>query len=244
MNHSEHTGKIQRIGLTGGIASGKSTVAAILREKGYRVVDADAIAHRLMQPGHVNYDGIVAAFGTDLLDENGAIDRRKLGRIVFSDKKALQKLEAIVHPNICTAMLQEADTSQSSPEELRAMQSQANSVQYEGHCKGHAKGHAKRNAKGNAEKNAQIVFFDIPLLFEKPEWTSRLQLDKTWLVWTNPERQLARIRSRDGLSEKEALQRIENQMPIDEKVALADVVIKNDEDLEWLKKEIEAELEE
>ncbi|MCK9275328.1 MAG: dephospho-CoA kinase [Syntrophales bacterium] len=88
------------IGLTGGIGSGKSTVASLFSEKGAIVIDFDAIAHEVEKPGKEAWKGIVCCFGEDILDRDGAIDRKKLGAIVFADQKKLQELNSIVHPAI------------------------------------------------------------------------------------------------------------------------------------------------
>ena len=93
-------------GLTGGIASGKSTVAAMLAEAGARVVDADEIAHEAVQKGHPAYQDIVRHFGAAILDPDGQINREALGTIVFSDKAAQQALNAIVHPRVYEVMQQ------------------------------------------------------------------------------------------------------------------------------------------
>jgi dephospho-CoA kinase len=89
-----------RIGITGPIACGKSTVAAWLAEAGGAVVDADAIAHQVTAPGEPTLDAVVARFGTDLRRPDGSLDRPALGRIVFADPAALRDLEAIVHPAV------------------------------------------------------------------------------------------------------------------------------------------------
>jgi dephospho-CoA kinase len=89
-----------RVGLTGGIASGKSTVAAMLRDRDYLVFDADAIAHELLEPGQVTYDAVVREFGDGILGPGGAIDRGKLGAIVFADPAKRARLNEILHPRI------------------------------------------------------------------------------------------------------------------------------------------------
>lgn len=88
------------IGLTGNIGSGKSTVLRMLSQLGARTIDADELAHQAMTPGTPTWQAIVAAFGDEILDEEGRIDRHKLGSIVFEDSKALQRLEEIVHPAV------------------------------------------------------------------------------------------------------------------------------------------------
>src|SRR3954447_4646653 len=87
-----------RVGLTGGIASGKSTVAAILRELGAVVIDADQVARDVVAPGTPGLAAVVAAFGPEVLTEAGALDRPAVARRVFEDPEARRRLEGIVHP--------------------------------------------------------------------------------------------------------------------------------------------------
>ena len=91
------------VGLTGGIASGKSTVAARLRELGVPVVDADALAREVVAPGTPGLEAIVEAFGAGVLTPEGALDRKALGEVVFADAAARKRLEAITHPRIAAA---------------------------------------------------------------------------------------------------------------------------------------------
>lgn len=94
------------IGLTGNIACGKSTVLAMLRERGAAVIDADEVTRAVQQPGEPVYHTIVEAFGEAILvAPGGPIDRRRLGAIVFSDPQALRRLEQIVHPAVHTRIL-------------------------------------------------------------------------------------------------------------------------------------------
>lgn len=86
------------IGLTGGIGSGKSVVADLLRQRGASIIDADRLGHEAYAPGSEAWRQVVAAFGTDLLTAAGEIDRRKLGAIVFADPAALERLNKIMHP--------------------------------------------------------------------------------------------------------------------------------------------------
>ncbi|WP_445612854.1 dephospho-CoA kinase [Geobacillus sp. YF-1] len=97
------------IGLTGGIASGKSTVSAMMRQLGLPVIDADEAARAVVRPGEDAYRQIVAAFGLGILQKNGDIDRAKLGAIVFSDEAERTKLNAIVHPAVRRRMLAEKE---------------------------------------------------------------------------------------------------------------------------------------
>ncbi|PYU52617.1 MAG: dephospho-CoA kinase [Acidobacteria bacterium] len=89
-----------RLGLTGGIASGKSAVAAMLRELGFAVLDADGLAHKLIEPGQPAYNKVVQEFGSSIVDPSGRVDRAKLGAIVFADQAKLDRLNAIVHPRV------------------------------------------------------------------------------------------------------------------------------------------------
>jgi dephospho-CoA kinase len=85
------------VGLTGGVGSGKSTVAAMLRELGAEVVDADEATHAVYEPGSPGYDSVVREFGPDFV-RDGGIDRSRLGDLVFRDADARRRLNAIVHP--------------------------------------------------------------------------------------------------------------------------------------------------
>ena len=91
-------------GLTGGMASGKSTVAAMLAEIGARVIDADRIAREVVQPGRAAFHAVCAHFGEAVLQSNGQIDRARLGAIVFHDPRARGELERIVHPFVFQQM--------------------------------------------------------------------------------------------------------------------------------------------
>ena len=87
-----------RIGLTGGIGSGKSTVAGLLAARGARIVDADRIAREVVEPGTPGLEAVVAAFGQEVLTPEGALDRPALAAVVFADPDARRRLDGIVHP--------------------------------------------------------------------------------------------------------------------------------------------------
>jgi dephospho-CoA kinase len=89
-----------RLGLTGGIASGKSTVAAMLREMDFAVIGADSLAHTLIEPGKLAYDEVIHEFGPTILDARGHVDRGKLAAVVFADRAKLDRLNSIVHPRV------------------------------------------------------------------------------------------------------------------------------------------------
>lgn len=102
------------VGLTGGIGSGKSTVAAMLRERGAVVIDADAVAHQVMEPGAPAYQAVVDRFGPEVTAPGGGIDRAGLAAVVFADPTALADLNAIVHPAVREVMAERAQAEAST----------------------------------------------------------------------------------------------------------------------------------
>lgn len=107
-----------RIGLTGGIACGKSTVSNMLRERGALIVDADVIAREVVAPGEEAWQQIIDCFGKEILLENQEIDRAKLGSLVFTDEKARLKLNQIVHPAVRKRMNEQAEAGEKAGKEL------------------------------------------------------------------------------------------------------------------------------
>jgi dephospho-CoA kinase len=106
------------IGIAGGIASGKSTIAGIFAEQGVKIIDADAIGFDIVQPQKKAWREIVKAFGRDILEKDGTINRKKLGALVFSDAKALQKLNEITHPLIIENIKERIEKHKKNREEL------------------------------------------------------------------------------------------------------------------------------
>lgn len=88
------------IGLTGGIGSGKSTFANAMKSMGIPVINADQLAHQALQPGTKTYSQVVSQFGSDILANDNTIDRKRLGQMVFKDKRKLRELESILHPSV------------------------------------------------------------------------------------------------------------------------------------------------
>jgi dephospho-CoA kinase len=176
-----------RVALTGGIATGKSHCAARFAAKGLPVVDADQLAREVVRPGTPGLAAIVKRFGGGVLRADGALDRARLGEIVFADEPGRRDLEAIVHPAVYTAIegwLRRAEVS-----------------------------------------GAPLAIADIPLLYE----TGRdRDFDRVIVVACAPATQAARQMARDGLTEQEARRRLAAQMPIEEKVRRADLVIRTD----------------
>jgi len=176
------------VGLTGGIATGKSTVVRMLVKKGARVIDHDALVHALQEPGRPVWTRIVETFGRGILDDGGRIDRKKLGGLVFGSEDRRRALEGIVHP----AVLEEAE---------------------------------RERERIGREDGQAIVLSDIPLLLEVG---MQGLFDLILLVYAPPEVQIARVMKRNHLTRDEAAARLAAQMPIDEKLERADVVIRND----------------
>ncbi|MGA2428060.1 MAG: dephospho-CoA kinase [Candidatus Acidiferrum sp.] len=101
-----------KLGLTGGIASGKSAVAAMLRDLGFEVIDADSLARELIEPGEIAYQEVLHEFGPSIIDAKSAtseIDRKKLAAIVFADRAKLDRLNAIVHPRVKESILRQLE---------------------------------------------------------------------------------------------------------------------------------------
>jgi dephospho-CoA kinase len=193
----------QIIGITGGIASGKSTVSLYLQELGFKIVDADLASRAVVEPGEEAYHQVVKAFGEDILLADGNIDRVKLGSIIFNDQEKRLLLNGIVHPAVRNWMRVKTEAALSSGEET--------------------------------------VFMDIPLLFESK---LTFMVDKTLLIYVDEQVQLERLMNRNGLSETEALARINSQMPLADKKALADAVIDNNGDINETKRQVKAILSE
>ena len=93
-----------RVALTGGIATGKSTVLRRMRAAGLATIDADVLARQVIAPGAPAYAAVVARFGPEVIDDTGAVDRRALAAVVFADPSARRELEAIVHPAVYEAI--------------------------------------------------------------------------------------------------------------------------------------------
>lgn len=178
--------KFLLVGLTGGIATGKSTVSEIFRHLGCVVIDADVLARDVVEPGEPAYAAIVAEFGPGILQHDGALDRKKLGAVVFADPEKRKRLEAITHPRIRERF-------------------------------------ARRLGELGEQGFAGIVIFDAPVMIESGNYQT---MDRLVVVVTDAATQRARALARDG-DREEIERRIASQMPLAEKVRLADYVIDN-----------------
>jgi len=179
--------------LTGGIATGKSTVSSLMALSGFRVIDADKIAHSVLDNSQAE---IAKAFGAEYIT-NGKVDRKKLGSLIFADSQKRLELEAIVHPKIKVEIEQQAKKQ---------------------------------------EVFGKPYLIDIPLFFERE---GVYNIDKVIVVYAPKEIQLDRLIKREGLSEAEALQRIDAQLPIEQKKQKATFLIDNSRDLIHLQNECE-----
>ena len=104
-------GKSLKIGLTGGVASGKTTVSDFFKGLGIPVIDADVISHEVTQPDGSAFEEIISSFGSSILDENGLIDRKKMRAIIFDDASKKEMLERIIHPKVREEMFNLASQS-------------------------------------------------------------------------------------------------------------------------------------
>jgi dephospho-CoA kinase len=179
-----------RVGLTGGIASGKSTAGAMFVELGCRYFDSDKLTHELLAEGPV-HDAVVREFGT--------ADRKALGAIVFSDPSARAKLNALTHPEIIRRQ----------QEWLKEMA---------------------------AQDSGGIAIVDAALMIETGNYKN---YDKIVVVACPPEIQRERLRRRGGLTEEQIESRIRSQMPVEEKVKVADYVIDTSGPMEQTRTQVE-----
>jgi len=176
------------VGLTGGVASGKSTVSNILREEGAYLIDADQIARDLVQPHTLLWQELIKIFGEDILQQDGSIHRKKLAAIVFSNREKRDRLNQLLHPRI--------------KEEMQR----------------------RVRAIGQSDPDA-IVVIDAALLVETG---AHRDMDQLIVVQATEVQQIERLRDRDGTGLEEAQQIVSAQMPLGEKLKVADFVIGNE----------------
>ena len=175
------------VGLTGGVAAGKSLVAGELARLGAVVIDADAVSREITVKGSPAYTDILRVFGPGVIAADGAIDRKVLGRIVFSDPEKLKLLNSLTHPRILASIRATVEALKKRPVH-------------------------------------PIIIINAPLLIEVGHHE---EMDRLVVVSAPVELQVERLCARDGLDRAGALRIINSQMPVEEKVALADYVIEN-----------------
>lgn len=185
------------IGLTGGIGSGKSTVAALFGERGAAIADSDAISHRLTGAGGAAIPALRAEFGEGCITPDDALDRAYMRRLVFADPATKKRLEAILHPMIRAQMLAQA---------------------------------------GNIGQ-APYALLVVPLLFETQGYRNIVK--RALVVDCAPEDQIARTMRRSGLSEGEVRAIMAQQIGREERLKLADDIIRNDADMAGLRQQVE-----
>ena len=210
-----------RVGLTGGLGSGKSTVAAMLRELGAKVIESDALGRAMMEPGQPAYDEIVRQFGRQVVAPNGHVNRARLAEIVFHDGR-LQELNAIVHPPVIEAQKRWMDeVAASDPGAIAVVES---ALIFE----------VVRDALARGERNDPLS-----------DWRKRI--DRI-IVVTAPDdlkvaRYAARVSPRGTEREKieaDARHRLAHQVPDAEKAAKADYVLDNSGDIAGLHGQVQA----
>ncbi|HTC33004.1 MAG TPA: dephospho-CoA kinase [Bryobacteraceae bacterium] len=174
-----------RVGLTGGLASGKSFVGHALAELGCYLIEADKLGHEVMQQGAEAYDAIVQEFGGGILDPNGQIDRRKLSALVWDHPERLEKLNSFVHPAVW------------------------------------AREERRMDEIAQADPHA-IAVVEAAILVETGSYK---RFDKLIVVTCTAEQQMERAMKRGSYSKEEVLSRISRQLPLADKVRVADYVI-------------------
>lgn len=209
-----------RVGLTGGLGSGKSTVAAILRELGAHVIEADELGRELMEPGHEVYAGIVRAFGPQAVAADGRLNRKRLAELAFQGGR-LDELNAIVHPAVILAQQRWMESIFARDPAAIAVVESALIFEVE------------RDARARGEKDTVLA-----------DW--RRRIDRIVVVTAPEEVKIARYASRvapDGphrqAAEAEARKRLAHQIPDAEKIARADFIVENIGDLAGLRRQAE-----
>jgi dephospho-CoA kinase len=205
-----------RVGLTGGLGSGKTTVAAIFRSLGAQVMEADAVGRSMMQPGEAVYGEIVKAFGPAVLRADGTLDRRKLATIAFADGR-LAELNAIVHPPVIAEQRRWMETLEK--EQPNAVAIYETALLFEA-----------SKAQGTREWQER---FDRRILVTAPE---ALRIARYVARMGGPDPDAA---TRAAL-EREARERIAVQMSDEEKMRLSDTIIRNDASFEDVTRQTEA----
>ena len=176
-----------KVGLTGGIASGKSTVSKIFASFGAQVLDADEVARELLLPGQPAWKRLRQAFGEEFFHPDGTVKRKQLRKLVFANSEKRGQLNAILHPEVMKEINRRSEILSSSLQPT-------------------------------------VLVVDVPLLLEV---RVAHRFDKIVVVDARQSVQVKRLMQRDGISEDEAKQALKVQMPLSEKVELADYVIDN-----------------
>jgi dephospho-CoA kinase len=196
------------VGLTGGIGTGKSTVARLLAALGARVIDADAIVHELQAPGTPLLAKIAEAFGPEMLRPDGALDRERLGKLVFSDPAARRRLNELVHPAVGMEMLRRLEAARAAGVPLVVLDIPLL-----------LEGRARAGEPGRARTASDLV-------------------SEVIVVYAPESAQIERQVARDGATREHAAERVAAQLSIEEKRKLADHVIDNSGSLEATERQV------
>jgi dephospho-CoA kinase len=216
-----------RVGLTGGLGSGKSTVAAMLRELGAEVTESDALGREMMEPGHAVYDEIVKHFGPEVVEVNGKLNRARLAELAFRGRR-LSELNAIVHPPVIEAQKRwMEEVAARDPHAIAVVES---ALIFE----------VVRDALASGAENHPLA-----------DWRKRI--DRVIVVAAPDTLKVARFADRvfaranseiAGLNrqaiEADARRRLSHQVPDAEKVAQADYVLDNSGDIDVLRAQVQA----
>lgn len=173
------------VGLTGGLASGKTFVGHALEDLGCHVIRADDLGHKVLLPGGEAYDAVINEFGNAILDDDGMIDRRRLAALVFDHPERLEKLNSLVHPPV-----------------IRREKEMEDDI-------------ARRHPQA-------IVVVEAAILVETGSYT---RFDKLIVAFCSPEQQLQRAMHRSSYTKEEVMARLSRQLPLAEKIKVADYVI-------------------
>jgi dephospho-CoA kinase len=174
-----------RVGLTGGLASGKTFVGHALRDLGCYLIEADELGHEVLLPGAEAYDAVIHAFGDEILDQDRHIDRHKLGELVFGQPELLAKLSSLVHPPVAQRQAQAmAGIAQADP--------------------------------------AAIVVVEAAILVETGSYK---KFDRLIVVVCTLEQQMERAMKRGAYTKQEVAARLSRQLPLEEKLRVANYVI-------------------
>ena len=185
------------IGLTGGIASGKTTVSNLFKISGVPVIDADLVARQVVEKGTVGLSALVNRFGEAILNTDGTLNRTELGKRMFSEEAIRSEVNDILQP-----LIRQEITSR---------------------------------MQAYKDKGKTLIVLDVPLLFEMHYENL---CDDIIVVAVSVETQIARMEKRNGYTSQEALERIQSQMPLEEKVKQATIVWSNEGTLQELEQKV------
>jgi dephospho-CoA kinase len=225
-------GRVTRVvGLTGGIGTGKSTVARLLAGLGACVIDADAIVHELQAPGTPLLAKIVEAFGEDMRRSDGSLDRERFGRLVFADPAARRRLNELVHPAVGAEMLRRLAAARAAGVPLVVLDIP---LLLEGRGRA-SEARTPNRGSASGEANGATTAGDAP----RPRGASDL-VSEVIVVYAREAQQIERQVARDGATPEHARERVAAQLPIEEKRRLADHVIDNSGSLADTERQVRA----